>query len=359
MIKKILSKKVITQQLWAAFLTSSFVVSAMAYVLAQSSLFYPTSVQSGEGAAKNLTNHSYFASERLEAFSGYGFNLKPALISFLDQLEASIDHRQIQQTPVEQLAKEYFRFVNQEQVQFEIYKIKRGDNFWKIAKKRGYTIDTIVGNNPHLEDIVCYVNQRIILPSRGGSLHQVTNDETINTIALDYGVKGHDIKTANQLHPKWGLIPGMWLFIPGAKPRKLSEKMHDQYAKRALFRSPLAGRYTSFVGKRVHPVTGFSKFHNGVDIACPMNTWVGASASGLVIRAGWGGAIGKYIKIDHENGYQTVYGHLNKIYVKKGQRVKKGRLIGRSGKTGRVTGPHLHFTIYENGRVVNPMDYLW
>jgi len=78
-----------------------------------------------------------------------------------------------------------------------------------------------------------------------------------------------------------------------------------------------------------------------------------------VVSAGWGGAVGKYIKIDHHNGFMTLYGHLDAIYVRSGQRVNSGQLIARSGNTGRVTGPHLHFTIWKNGRVVNPMDYLW
>jgi len=303
----------------------------------------------------------YFASERLQAFSGNGFNLIPELVRFLDQLEQSLCLANTKNKNIDylELFEKYTRFTNPEFVSFEIYRIKPGDNYWKIAKKRGYTIDSIVGCNPHLKKVTCYTGQRILMPSRGGSLHLVKPEENLDTIALDYAVEKETILQANLIDENWGVIPGMWIFIPGAKPHCLTEDMHKQYLKRALFRSPLAGRYTSFVGMRIHPVLGFSKFHNGVDIACPMNTWVGAAASGTVIAAGWGGAIGKYIKIDHHNGYKTVYGHLNKICVCKGQKVKRGQLIGRSGKTGRVTGPHLHFTIYERGRVVDPMDYLW
>jgi len=193
----------------------------------------------------------------------------------------------------------------------------------------------------------------------GGSLHLVRTHESVESIALDYMIKPEKILQANKINNYWQIMPGMWLFVPGAKPLYLNSKMHKLYRRRALFRSPLCGRYTSFVGMRKHPVLGFSKFHNGVDIACPYNTWVGAAASGTVIAAGQGKAIGKYIKINHHNGYKTLYGHLNKIYVRRGQKVKCGQLIAKSGATGRVTGPHLHFTIWERGRVVDPMDYLW
>ncbi len=341
-------------------LAVGFAIGAVVLVVAQSPGLPAVLVKPPAPAQAINVNSTYFAPERLQAFSGNGFNLIPDLMHFLDRLEATVPTADASESlPIQELAQEYFRFVNHDEVQYQIYTVKRGDNFWKMAKSHGFTIDSIVGTNPHLEKIICYVNQKIILPSQGGSLHQVEEHETVNTIALDYGVTSDVILKANVINPRWGIIPGMWLFVPGAKPRQLTEEMHDQYSQRALFRSPLAGRYTSFVGKRIHPVTGFSKFHNGVDIACPLNTWVGASASGVVIYAGWGGAVGKYIKIDHQNGYQSVYGHLNKIYVKRGQHVRKGQLIGRSGATGRVTGPHLHFTIYKKGRVVNPMKYLW
>lgn len=301
----------------------------------------------------------FFAPERLEAFSGHGFNLRPNLAHFLDKLEESLRVSHPEITLSSRRFRDYQRFINTNYVTLREYIIKSGDNFWKIGKKQGYTVDTIVGCNPHMEKIVCYTRQRILLPSRGGSLHMVKSGETLSGIALDYAVEASVILAANHINREWGVIPGMWLFISGAKPRYLDASMRQLYSKRALFRSPLCGRYTSFVGNRIHPVLGFSKFHNGIDIACPMRTWVGASAAGTVVTAGWGGAIGKYIKIDHHNGYMTMYGHLSKINVRKGRKVRRGQLIARSGSTGRVTGPHLHYTIWKNGRVVDPMDYLW
>ena len=309
------------------------------------------------GLAETDAGGDPFARERLAAFSGTDFNLRPGLANWLDTLRTRL--RGGGDPDLARRLDRYRTFIKPGAVSFEIYTIQRGDNLWILAKRRGYTIDTIIGCNPGISETLCRTGQRILLPSRGGSLHRVREGERLETVALDYRVASEDIRAANLIDPAWGLVPGMWIFVPGAKPLYLNHEMRGEFEKRSLFRSPLAGRYTSFVGMRNHPVLGFSKFHNGVDIACPMRTWVGAAASGNVIYAGWGGAVGKYVKIDHHNGYKTVYGHLDAIYVRKGDRVRAGQLIARSGKTGRVTGPHLHFTIYERGRVVDPMDFLW
>jgi hypothetical protein len=301
----------------------------------------------------------YFQDERLQAYAGQEFNLAPDLVDFLDQLEERINTAVVRKKSSLPDVSPYTQFVNPSLVQFRLYCIKNKDNYWKVAKESGYTIDTIVGCNPFLERVVCYSGQWILLPSIGGCLHQVQPGDTLETIALNYSVSAEKILEANTISSPWDLIPDMWIFIPWAKPRQLSNSMQKEYAKRALFRSPLAGRYTSFVGMRVHPVLGFSKFHSGVDIACKLNSWVGASAEGTVIEAGSGGSLGKFVKIDHHNGYITVYGHLNKVLVSSGRQIKKGQLIGMSGATGRVTGPHLHYAIYRDGRVVDPMDFLW
>ncbi len=84
---------------------------------------------------------------------------------------------------------------------------------------------------------------------------------------------------------------------------------------------------------------------------------VTASRSGVVTFVGVAGGYGKLIKIKHSDGYETRYAHLNRIDVKKGQKVSQGQSLGQSGMTGRVTGPHLHFEVRKNGKPVNPMKY--
>lgn len=118
------------------------------------------------------------------------------------------------------------------------------------------------------------------------------------------------------------------------------------------------GRLTSGFGKRNAPTAGASTNHKGVDWAVPNGTAVYASCGGTVSKAGWGSGYGYVVYIEHEDGRQTRYGHLSKVLVKPGQKVRQGERIALSGSTGNVTGPHLHFEILINGFQVNPLNYL-
>ena len=93
-------------------------------------------------------------------------------------------------------------------------------------------------------------------------------------------------------------------------------------------------------------------------MACPTGTPIYAAMSGKVIHAGWSNIFGNYIIVDHGNGYQTLYGHMSKILARNGQRVSQGTRIGLVGSTGYSTGPHLHFTVYKNGKLVDPLTLL-
>ncbi|KEO81623.1 murein hydrolase activator EnvC family protein [Tumebacillus flagellatus] len=117
---------------------------------------------------------------------------------------------------------------------------------------------------------------------------------------------------------------------------------------------------TDEFGDRIDPFTGQRMGHNGMDIAGPQGTTVVAAQSGKVITAGWVNGFGNCIIIDHGGGLWSLYGHLMNggILVSVGQQVTQGDAIGKEGSTGRSTGPHLHFGVYENGEVVNPRKYL-
>src|SRR5690606_38213753 len=116
---------------------------------------------------------------------------------------------------------------------------------------------------------------------------------------------------------------------------------------------PTYGGYiSSYQGMR------WGQFHKGIDIARPYNRTIKAADNGVVVFAGWDGGYGKKISIDHRNGFRTVYAHLATISVRVGQTVQKGQKIGVMGSTGNSTGVHLHFEIYKNGILQNPMKYL-
>lgn len=113
-----------------------------------------------------------------------------------------------------------------------------------------------------------------------------------------------------------------------------------------------AFRYTSPFGRR------WGRAHEGIDMAAPVGTQIFATGEGTVIFAGWQSGYGNLIKIQHELGTETRFGHLSKIKVKVGQKVSRGSLIGAMGNTGRSTGPHLHYEVRVNGRAVNPMTFI-
>ncbi|MDR1474775.1 MAG: M23 family metallopeptidase [Endomicrobium sp.] len=243
---------------------------------------------------------------------------------------------------------------------FFVYSVQPKDNLWKIAKKYGYSVHSIIGTNPQLKTYEVNLNQKILIPSSGGSLHPIQEKDTWGKIAERYDVDEKILQDVN-----FGisdLIPGEYVFIPGKTPAidLMNKDMQAKYELRSLFRSPLNGRYSSVFGKRNHPVTGQASFHGGVDIAVPSGSWVGAAADGIVTVASHNvGHYGTAVFIDHKNGYITHYGHLSSIYVRVGQKVKKGQLIAKSGATGRVTGPHLHFTIKKGDKSLDPMKFIW
>jgi murein DD-endopeptidase MepM/ murein hydrolase activator NlpD len=121
---------------------------------------------------------------------------------------------------------------------------------------------------------------------------------------------------------------------------------------------PAHGWLSSTMGPRTDPVTGGSDYHSGLDIAGDRGQPVYATAAGVVTQAGYQGAYGNLITVDHGFGLETRYGHLSSFSVQKGAQVKRGEMIGRLGATGRTTGNHLHYEVMANGRLLNPLQLL-
>jgi murein DD-endopeptidase MepM/ murein hydrolase activator NlpD len=127
--------------------------------------------------------------------------------------------------------------------------------------------------------------------------------------------------------------------------------------ERQFLQAPLTYRRisSSYSTSRVHPITGRRRPHLGIDYAASSGTPVWAVANGRVMFRGWLGGLGKTVKIRHENGFESWYGHLSRYpNLALGQRVRQKQVIGYVGSTGLSTGPHLHFTLTKNGRLVNP-----
>jgi murein DD-endopeptidase MepM/ murein hydrolase activator NlpD len=114
-------------------------------------------------------------------------------------------------------------------------------------------------------------------------------------------------------------------------------------------------RVASGYGMRIHPVLGIARMHNGLDFAAPQGTPIYSTGNGLIKIAGnTGNGFGNHVVINHGYGYETVYGHMVKVKVNSGQRVRRGELIGWVGSTGLSSGPHLHYEVHINGHPLNP-----
>ena len=124
-------------------------------------------------------------------------------------------------------------------------------------------------------------------------------------------------------------------------------------------RMPVDGtRLSSDYGMRNHPVLGGRRGHKGVDLAGPTGTPIFATADGVVSRADWFSSYGLYVSLEHGGAMQTRYGHMSRLNVAAGQRVRKGEIVGYVGSTGRSTGPHLHYEVRVAGAAVNPVPYM-
>jgi murein DD-endopeptidase MepM/ murein hydrolase activator NlpD len=121
---------------------------------------------------------------------------------------------------------------------------------------------------------------------------------------------------------------------------------------------PTFGRISDGWGLRVHPITNTIEFHQGIDIANQMGTPIYATAAGVVTTQDFDTGYGKRIKINHGNGYETLYAHLYSYMVRVGDSVTKGQIIGLMGSTGVSTGPHLHYEVINSSAKVNPTAYL-
>ncbi|MDU5185667.1 murein hydrolase activator EnvC [Finegoldia magna] len=121
---------------------------------------------------------------------------------------------------------------------------------------------------------------------------------------------------------------------------------------------PSSHRMTSFYGWRSDPFGRGSGFHTGLDIAAPLGTHIVSAEDGVVVHVGWSGGYGNLVKVQHDNGALTYYGHLSGYNCSVGQRVKRGQLIAFMGSTGYSTGSHLHFEVRFNGQHTDPLNYL-
>lgn len=262
----------------------------------------------------------------------------------------------------------------------QIYTVKSGDTLSEIAITLNVPMDKIVEMNDSLadENSMLHVGQELVtmVPDRDLSVVRVEQnyleeiyDEAIQVIEVPEWYTNQtevvqqpsagfrriiaDVTYENDSVVSRDILKEEIVMEAVPKIVKRGTKIPPTYIK------PLSGgRLSSSFGPRKQPKPGASTNHKGIDWATPTGTSIVASCGGTVSKAGWGSGYGYVVYIDHEDGKQTRYGHLSKILVTVGQKVKQGDKIALSGNTGVSTGPHVHFEILVNGVKVDPMKYL-
>lgn len=240
------------------------------------------------------------------------------------------------------------------QVAITKYTLQPGDVLLHIARKYNKRIDTLISWNKIKDARRIWAGDEIIIPSKDGLLHTVRKGDTIASLARKYDVTAVSMLDANNLQSNIITI-GTKLFIPDAKMNEFELGL----VLGTIFSSPTKGILSSRYGYRTSPITGIWSFHGGIDIANNTGTPILNATHGVVSYVAYNTPVyGTMVLIRHAGGFQTLYAHLSKVYVKKGQRISRGRTVGVMGNTGLSTGPHLHFSIILNGQTVNPLRFI-
>jgi LysM repeat protein len=202
------------------------------------------------------------------------------------------------------------------------HRVRPGQSLWLISKMYGFSVDDLQKIN-NLTDTSLNVNQKIYLPDS-------------NYIEL--------AKRRNN-------------FLSGRETKNTALKAESKKIFNASSKWPVAGgyRFSSAFGMRMHPLLKRWKFHNGVDLAAKKGTPIIAPCAGVVTFSGWKAYSGRTVMVEHRSGYTSIYCHCSSINVKKGEKIVKGQLIAKVGRTGSATGSHLHFSIKQGDKYCNPV----
>jgi murein DD-endopeptidase MepM/ murein hydrolase activator NlpD len=268
------------------------------------------------------------------------------------------------------------------------YTIRKNDSIWKIASRFGVSHRLIIQANDLTDPDTVRPGRTLKIPNRNGSYYTIQRGDTVIGIARKFNVDPDVIIEHNNLNPR-RLYVGKKIFIPDgervkpdksssrpvpvqkkrstsetkvsekrAAPQKKEARVAKQTGALPAFRWPLRGKITSGFGNRKDPFSGKRAFHCGIDISVNEGTPIRASSAGRVIFSGWKEGYGRVVILRHEGGYITVYAHNSKNKVNVNDRVDTGEIIALSGKTGAVTGAHLHFELRKYVTPLNPMRFL-
>ncbi len=242
----------------------------------------------------------------------------------------------------------YIDEISSKRNQIVEYAVQTGDTVSFIASDYGVSVNSILWANNLKSSQNISIGQILKIPPITGVVHNIKNGDTIQAIAKKYGADADKIVEFNALPVDGPLQIGKQIIVPDGKIGSIAVAGSIQQSTTKLFSYlPDLGNFFRW------PTTGFNwgKIHgrNGIDIANSCGTPIYAAAEGTVSTvdiSGWNGGFGKYIKIQHANGTESLYAHTSKILVPDGDHVSKGQEIALMGTTGHSTGCHLHFEVH-------------
>ncbi|MBD3365756.1 peptidoglycan DD-metalloendopeptidase family protein [candidate division WWE3 bacterium] len=248
------------------------------------------------------------------------------------------------------------------------YTVQGGDTLSSIGNRFKISVDALKYVNNLTDNSILSVGDEITIPPVSGLIHTVESGDTLSSIAQKYDVPPQAVADFNYILDTSSLALGTELVIPGASvPTPVVPVTPSIPGTVPGTTTPTPAPTPSSTycvwPTSVRIITQyFTWYHNGIDIASPAGTAMPplfACTGGVVTRSGWDPwGLGLHIRIDHGNGYETVYGHMSRLDVGYGESVSRGQMIGLLGNTGRSTGPHVHFMVKYGGVAQNPLNYM-
>lgn len=255
---------------------------------------------------------------------------------------------------------------------YAVHTVESGESLSVIAERYDLRVETIAWENGITNGNKLRIGQKLMIPPVDGVSYKVKSGDSLEKIAKKYEITAEAIVAQNSLESET-LAKGESLFLPGAKPiYPTAPAIAGDYRVQAVTRTDRSYASSSdvpAVGKIfIFPTTGkitqgYHGGHYAYDIADRSKPPIWAAGGGTVIKASsgtWGGGYGNHVIIDHGDGVQTLYGHMDSLNVSEGQWVSQGDVIGIMGNTGRVygaTGIHVHWEVIINGVKMNPGSY--
>jgi len=293
-------------------------------------------------------------------------------VTFLQETEIIEEYRTIEEIHQPEAAKNVLLHGSE---RILTHTVKRGESFWTIATRHSLRVSVLAAANPHIRPERLQIGATLNLTIQEPFLEvqtvaKVTYNQSVpfaTTHVVDNNLWHWDRRVRTPGRPGTQEVVARVTAVNGkevtrdiltrvqvaapttqvvARGTKLAPTMST-----GAFLWPTSGRVTSAFGRR------WDGFHEGVDIGAPTGTAIRAADSGIVSFSGWGGGYGNMVRIEHGDGYATVYAHASRLLVAVNDVVEKGQVIAHVGNTGRSFGPHLHFEIHRQGRPLDPLTF--